>query len=96
MSEDYPEEKPAPFHSRNQSSSSQALEEYDSKKYIDYLDGDVYPEGHQGKKEISSLTISKHQQELLLSNLEEKQNSFQIGMNSLCHSESVENLDDGK
>ena len=53
-----PEQKPAYLHNRNQSISSQGIEEYDSKKYIDYLDGDVYPEDHPN----NHITISKHQQ----------------------------------
>jgi hypothetical protein len=50
------------------------LEEYDSKKYIDYLDVDVFPEDRQidrkqATQDIQHATISRHQQEILLESL---------------------------
>lgn len=53
-----------------------AMEEYDSRKYIEYLDGDIFPEdddksSNSSKKRArhqveKATTISKRKQEMLL------------------------------
>ncbi len=72
-------------HRRDQSSSSQSvgMEEYDSKKYIDYLDGDIFLDGHQHQQHS---LISRYQQQTLLDSLNQAHPPARLGDSSLYRS----------
>lgn len=61
------------------------MEEYDSKKYIDYLDGDIFVETHQQQQHS---LISKYQQQTLLDALDQAHPPARLGDSSLYRSES--------
>lgn len=69
-----------------------ALEEYDSKKYIEYLDGDIFPpenERSSHSERASGAKISKKKQELLLEELKMSSLPIKLGEDSLYRCESV-------
>jgi hypothetical protein len=76
-----------------------ALEEYDSKKYIEYLDGDIFPIENDHSSNSSQapncVKISKKKQELLLEELKTSNLPIKLGESELYHSESMKGLEKG-
>ena len=75
-------------HNCSSSDNSVDVEEYDSRKYIERLDGDVFPEPQQpglGR-------ISKRKQDILLQELSNRDPPIRLGKTALYHSESLKGV----
>jgi hypothetical protein len=69
------------------------LEEYDSKKYIDYLDSDIFPPQKSDMELIKKSTISKKKQELLLEELKNSNLPIKLGDSAIYRSESMKSIE---